>query len=87
MQAGLKKSCASVMSLLTDFTEDLEKVDVPTLILHGEDDQMIPAPILAMKAAGIIKDAKDLIYPGAPHGIRATHQEESNSELLRFVES
>jgi non-heme chloroperoxidase len=87
MQAGLKNSCASVMSLMTDFTEDLEKFDVPTLILHGEDDQVVPAPISAMKAAGIIKDAKDIIYPGAPHGITATHQDEINSELLRFVES
>jgi non-heme chloroperoxidase len=87
MQAGLLNSCASVMSLLTDFTEDLEKFDVPTLILHGEDDQIVPAPISAMKSAGIIKDAKDIIYPGAPHGITATNQEEINSELLRFLES
>ena len=86
MQAGLEKSCASVMSLLTDFTEDLEEFDVPTLILHREDDQIVPAPISAMKAAGIIKE-KDLTYPCAPHGVTATHQEEINSELLRFVES
>jgi non-heme chloroperoxidase len=87
MQAGLKNSCASVMSLLTDFTEDLEKFDVPTLILHGEDDQIVPVGISAMKSAQIIKDAKEIIYPGAPHGITATHQDEINSELLRFLES
>jgi non-heme chloroperoxidase len=87
MQAGLKNSCASVMSLLTDFTEDLEKFDVPTLILHGEDDQIVPVGISAMKSAQIIKDAKEIIYPGAPHGITATHQDEINSELLRFLGS
>jgi non-heme chloroperoxidase len=87
MQAGLKNSCASVMSLLTDFTEDLERFDVPTLILHGEDDQIVPVGISAMKSAQIIKDAKDILYPGAPHGITATHQDEINSELLRFLES
>jgi non-heme chloroperoxidase len=87
MQSGLKNSCDSVMSLLTDFTQDLERFDVPTLILHGEDDQIVPVQISAMRSAGIIKDAKDVIYPGAPHGITATHPDEINSELLRFVES
>ena len=87
MQAGLRNSSASVMSLLTDFTEDLEKFDVPTLIMHGEDDQIVPVGISAMKSAQIIKDAKEIVYPGAPHGITATHQDEINSELLRFLES
>jgi non-heme chloroperoxidase len=87
MQSGLKNSCASVMSLLADFTEDLERFDVPTLIMHGDDDQVIPMQISAMKSAAIIKDAKEIIYPGAPHGITATHQDEINSELLRFLES
>ena len=72
MQAGLKNSCASVMSLLADFTQDLEKIDVPTLILHGDDDQIVPVRISAIKSAQIIKDAKEIIYPGAPHGITAT---------------
>jgi len=87
MQSGLKNSCGSVMSLVRDFTGDLEKLDVPTLIMHGEDDQIIPVQISAMKSAGIIKDAKDVLYPGAPHGITATHQDEINSELLRVLES
>jgi len=87
MQAGLKNSCGSVTSLMAGFTEDLKKIDVPTLILHGEDDQIVPVQISAMKAAGIIKDAKDVIYPGGSHGITATHQDEINSELIRFVES
>jgi non-heme chloroperoxidase len=87
MQSGLKNSVESVMSLKTDFTGDLAKFDVPTLVLHGEDDQVVPVGISAMKSAGIIKDAKDIIYPGAPHGITATHRDEINSELLRFLES
>jgi non-heme chloroperoxidase len=87
MQAGLKNSCASVMSLLTDFTEDLERFDVPTLIMHGEDDQIVPVGISALRSAQIIKDAKDILYEGAPHGITATHQAEINSELVRFLES
>jgi non-heme chloroperoxidase len=87
MQSGLMNSCDSVRSLMTDFTEDLERFDVPTLIMHGEDDQIVPVQISAVKSAGIIKDAKDIHYAGAPHGITATHQDEINSELLRFLES
>jgi non-heme chloroperoxidase len=87
MQSGLKNSRDSVMSLLADFTQELERFDVPTLILHGEEDQIVPVQISAMRSAGIIKDAKDIIYPGAPHGITATHHEHVNSELLRFMES
>jgi non-heme chloroperoxidase len=87
MQAGLKNSLDSVMALQPDFTPDLERIDVPTLILHGEDDQIVPVQISAMKSAGIVKDSKDVIYPGAPHGITATHQDDINSELLRFLES
>jgi non-heme chloroperoxidase len=86
MQSGLKNSTESVTSLQTDFTPDLAKFDVPTLLVHGEDDQVVPVGISTMKSAGIIKDAKDIIYPGAPHGITATHQDEIKSELLRFLE-
>jgi non-heme chloroperoxidase len=87
MQSGLKNSGDSVLCLLTDFTEDLKRFDVPTLILHGDDGQIVPVQISAMKSAQIINDAKEVIYPGAPHGITATHQVEINSELLRFLES
>jgi non-heme chloroperoxidase len=55
--------------------------------MHGEHDQVVPVQISAMMAAHVIKDAKDIHYPGAPHGITATHQDEINSELLRFLES
>jgi len=63
-----------VTSLETNFTEDLKKFDVPTLILLGEDDQIVPVQISTMKSAGIIKDPKDIIYPAAPHAIAATHR-------------
>jgi non-heme chloroperoxidase len=68
-------------------TPETARFDVPTLTLHGEDDQIVPVQISAMKSSGIIKDAKDVIYPGAPHGTTTTHQDEINSELLRFMES
>ena len=88
MQSGLKNSYESVTSLSeTDFTEDLEKFDVPTLLLHGEDDQIVPVRASSMKSARIIKGAKDIYYPGAPHGITATHQDQVNAELLAFLQS
>ena len=88
MQSGLKNSYESVKSLgETDFTEDLEKFDVPTLVLHGEDDQIVPVRISAMRSARIIKDVKNIYYPGAPHGITATHQDQVNAELLTFLQS
>ena len=69
----------------TDFTEDLKKFDVPTLVLHGEDDQIVPVKDSARKSARLIKGAKDIYYPGAPHGITATHQDQINAELLAFI--
>ena len=86
MQAGLKNAydCIKAFSE-TDFTEDLKKFDVPTLVLHGEDDQIVPVKDSARKSARIIKDAVDIYYPGAPHGITATHQDQVNVELLAFL--
>ena len=86
MQAGLKNAyeCIAAFSE-TDFTEDLKKFDVPTLVLHGEDDQIVPVRDSARKSARLIKGAKDIYYPGAPHGITATHQDQVNAELLRFL--
>ena len=86
MQAGLKNAYDSVRAFSeTDFTPDLAKFDVPTLLVHGEDDQIVPVKDSSMKAARIIKDAKDVYYPGAPHGLTATHQGQVNEELLAFV--
>jgi len=86
MQAGLKNAYESVKAFSeTDFTEDLKKFDVPTLVLHGEDDQIVPVKNSAMKSARLIKGAKDVYYPGAPHGITATHPDQVNAELLAFI--
>jgi len=83
---GLKNSYECVKAFSeTDFTEDLKKFDVPTLFLHGEEDQVVPLPISAKKAARLVKDATEIYLPGAPHGITTTHQDEVNNELLSFV--
>jgi non-heme chloroperoxidase len=88
MQSGLKNAYESIKAFSeTDFTEDLKKFDVPTLVLHGEDDQVVPVKDSARKSARLIKGAQDIYYPGAPHGITATHQDEINAELLKFLGS
>ena len=69
----------------TDFTEDLKKFDVPTLVMHGEDDQIVPVKDSAKKSAKLIRDAKEIYYPGAPHGLTATHQDQVNLDLLAFL--
>jgi non-heme chloroperoxidase len=86
MQAGLLNAYESIKAFSeTDFTEDLKKFDVPTLVLHGEDDQIVPVKDSAVKSARLIKGAKDIYYPGAPHGITATHQDQVNADLLTFI--
>ena len=88
MQAGLKNAYESIKAFSeTDFTEDLKKIDVPTLVLHGEDDQIVPVKDSAKKSAKLIKGAKEIYYPGAPHGLTATHQDRVNSDLLEFLRS
>ena len=69
----------------TDFTGDLNKIDVPTLILHGDDDQIVPIADSAMLSSKIVKKATLKIVPGAPHGICTTHKDAINAELLSFV--
>jgi non-heme chloroperoxidase len=86
MQCGLKNAYESIKAFSeTDFTEDLKKFNVPTLVLHGEDDQIVPVKDSARKSAQLIKGAKDIYYPGAPHGITGTHQEQINADLLAFI--
>ena len=88
MQAGLKNAYECVQAFSeTDFTEDLRKFDIPTLVLHGEDDQIVPVHDSARKSARLIKGAQDVYYAGAPHGITATHQDAVNAELLKFLRS
>jgi non-heme chloroperoxidase len=86
MQAGLLNAYECIKAFSeTDFTQDLKQFDVPTLVLHGEDDQIVPVKDSAVKSARLIKGAKDIYYPGAPHGITATHQDQTNAELLAFL--
>jgi non-heme chloroperoxidase len=88
MQAGLKNSYDSIKAFSeTDFTEDLRKIDVPTLVMHGEDDQIVPVKDSAKKSARLIKGAKEIYYPGAPHGLTATHQDQVNRDLLAFLKT
>lgn len=86
MQSGLKNACDSIKAFSeTDFTEDLKKIDVPTLVMHGEDDQIVPIKDSARKSAKLINGAKEIYYPGAPHGLIATHQDQVNADLLAFI--
>ena len=88
MQAGAKNAYESVKAFSeTDFTEDLKKINVPTLVMHGEDDQIVPVKDSAKKSARLIKGAKEIYYPGAPHGLTATHQDQVNRDLLAFLRS
>ena len=88
MQAGFKGvfDCIKAFSE-TDFTEDLKKIDVPTLILHGNDDQIVPIGDSAMLSSKLIKNARLEVYKGAPHGMCSTHKDQVNSDLLSFIRS
>lgn len=69
----------------TDFTEDLKKFDVPTLIMHGDDDQVVPIAISALVSAKLVKGATLKVYPGLPHGMCSTHKDLINADLLEFI--
>jgi non-heme chloroperoxidase len=88
MMAGFPASyfCIKAFSE-TDQTEDLKKIDVPTLILHGDDDQIVPIGDSALLSAKLIKNAKLKIYKGAPHGLCTTHKDTVNADLLEFIKS
>jgi non-heme chloroperoxidase len=87
IQAGTKGvyDCVKAFSE-TDFTQDLKKFDVPTLILHGDDDQIVPIAGSALVSSKIVKGSTLKVYPGAPHGLTATHREQFNADLLRFIQ-
>jgi non-heme chloroperoxidase len=70
-----------------DYTPDLKKVEVPTLVIHGDDDQIVPIDHAGRLSAKIVKHATLKVYPGAPHGLTATHQEQVNNDLLEFIRS
>ena len=85
MMAGHKNAydCIAAFSA-TDFTEDLKKFDVPTLVLHGDDDQIVPIGAAGLTSAKLIRNATLQVYQGAPHGITDTHKEQLNADLLAF---
>jgi len=88
MMAGFPASyfCIKAFSE-TDLTEDLKRFDVPTLVLHGDDDQIVPIGPSALRSSKIVRDAKLVVYEGAPHGLPTTHKERLNQDLLSFFRS
>jgi non-heme chloroperoxidase len=88
MQAGAKNTfdCIKAFSE-TDFTEDLKKFNLPTLIVHGDDDQVVPIGAAALHSAKLVKNATLKIYPGAPHGLAYTHKDQLNADLLAFLKA
>ena len=86
MQAGFKAviDCIKAFSE-TDFTEDLKKIDVPTLIMHGDDDQIVPIGASAMLSSKLVKGSTLKIYPGFDHGMCSTHKDQINADLLAFL--
>ena len=88
MQCGIKSAYDCIKQFSeTDFTEDLKKIDVPVLVVHGSDDQIVPIDAAGKASAKIIKDAKLVIYEGAPHGLPTTHKDKLNADLLEFLQS
>lgn len=87
MMGGAKNTYDSIAAFsATDFREDLAKFDVPTLVIHGDDDQIVPIDISGKASAGLIKNAKLIIYSGAPHGLTDTHKNKLNQDLLQFLQ-
>lgn len=88
MMAGIKAhyDCIKAFSE-TDFTEDLKKFDVPTLILHGDDDQIVPIGAAGLMSAKLVKNATLKVYPGFPHGMCTTNRDQINADLLAFFTS
>jgi non-heme chloroperoxidase len=86
MQVGLKGALDCIKAFSeTDMTMDLKAIDVPTLIIHGDDDQIVPIRAAALKSAKLVKDAQLKVYPGAPHGLTATMKDTFNKDLLEFL--
>ncbi len=88
MQAGIRAAYECIKAFSeTDFTEDLKRMDVPTLILHGDDDQIVPIGASAHLTVKLVKDATLKVYPGAPHGLCSTMKDQINVDLLQFIQS
>ena len=88
MWGGHKNTYDSIAAFsATDFREDLKKFDVPTLIVHGDDDQIVPIDAAGRASAQLVKNSKLIVYPGAPHGLTDTHKDKLNQDLLDFLKS
>jgi non-heme chloroperoxidase len=88
MVAGSKNTYDSIAAFsATDFTQDLAKFDVPTLVIHGDDDQIVPIETSGIASAALIKNAKLIIYKGAPHGLADTNKDQLNQDLLDFLQT
>jgi non-heme chloroperoxidase len=88
MMGGVKAHYEGIKAFSeTDFTEDLKSVDIPVLVLHGEDDQIVPFPISGAKAVKLLKNGKLISYPGFPHGMPATESATINKDILAFIKS
>ncbi|WP_353065637.1 alpha/beta hydrolase [Tunturibacter psychrotolerans] len=86
MEGAVKSQYDTVKAFSeTDFTEDLKKIDIPTLILHGDDDQIVPIGAAGLMSAKIVKNAKLKVYPGYPHGMCQIHADEINADVLAFL--
>lgn len=86
MQGGHKNTYDSIAAFsATDFRADLKKFDVPTLVIHGDDDQVVPINAAGKASAALIKGAQLIVYPGAPHGLTDTHKDRLNQDLLNFL--
>jgi non-heme chloroperoxidase len=88
LMAGHKNTYDSIKAFSeTDFRADLKKFDKPTLIIHGDDDQIVPIGASGQASAAIVKGSKLIVYPGAPHGLTDTHKDKVNADLLAFARS
>ena len=88
MQAGFKNALDCIKTFSeTDFTSDLKKFDVPTLIMHGDDDQIVPIGASAMLSSKLVKDATLKVYPGLSHGMCTINKDQINSDLLAFIKA
>ncbi|MFZ6733547.1 alpha/beta fold hydrolase [Undibacterium sp. Ji42W] len=88
MQGGHKNTYDSIKAFSeTDFREDLKKFDIPTLVVHGDDDQIVPIDAAGRASAKLVKNSKLLVYAGAPHGLTDTHKEQFNKDMLSFIKA
>ena len=86
MQAGLAGAYECIKAFSeTEFSEDLKKFDIPTLVIHGDDDQIVPITVGGLRSAKLIKGATLMVYKGAPHGLMSTNKEQFNADLLEFA--